>query len=134
MSNAMKEAGIPVIEISRDEIRAIKQDIKQTHGGLGEATRILQQPVYRQFARLHPKTRSLYKFWEFLGLFNLACFTVFPIILFVLTRWYWAIAPIVLNVLFVQRIHNSINLELYARVTYLYLKTFDVTQEDIENV
>jgi hypothetical protein len=130
MSNAWEEAGLPDPEISRDTIRAIKHEVTQTPGGLNEATKRLQQPYYRMFARLHPKTRTLHKIWTFLGFFNLACVTVFPIILFFLTRWYWALAPIVLNILIVQRIHNAINLEIFARITYIQVRMVEDAKED----
>jgi hypothetical protein len=130
MSDAWEEAGLPDPEIPRDDIRAIKQEIMQAPGGLNEATKRLQQPYYRQFAHLHPKTRTLHRVWTFLGFFNLACLTVFPIILFFLTRWYWALAPIVLNFFLVQPIHNWINLEVFARITYIQLRVIDVAEED----
>jgi hypothetical protein len=99
MSNAWKEAGLSDAELPPHEVELVKAEIMQTPNGLREATKNLQQSYYRRLASIHPRTRTLYKFWTFLGFFNLACLTVFPIAIFILTRWYWALAPIVLNFL-----------------------------------
>lgn len=104
------------LEISSEEVKAFKMEIAQTPGGIQEATKLLRQYPARFRARIYPTTRPLYYVWVFLGFLGLACLTVFPIALFLLTRWYWALAPIILNFVLVQPIHNYINLELFARI------------------
>lgn len=123
--DSWESAGLPNPELTRDEIKFIKQQVAQSQGGIYEATKRLQEPFTRHLARAHPQTHRLYRIWSLLGVFNLACITVFPLLLLIFTRWYWVPVPIILNFLVVQPIHNSINLELFARISLIHLKMED---------
>jgi hypothetical protein len=104
--------------IPREEISAFKQALAKTKGGLREATKKLQQPDMALRARTYPTTRRLFKVWVVLGYSHTVFFIILPIILLFLTRWYWAFASILFDIVIVHTVHNAVNIELFTRVYF----------------
>jgi hypothetical protein len=121
MTDAWKEAGLPDIEISREEIAATKAEIKRTGSdGYVEMMKVMKHPMAVSRARLYPQTRKLQLARTLVGLFNLLFLLIVPLALFLTTKWYWALAAIafyyfVLN----SGIQSSLNLELGTRMLLL---------------
>lgn len=102
---------------SRDEISAFKRAVVDARG-LNEATKLLHLPETRLRASIYPTTRRLYKVWTVLGFSHIFFLVIFPIILFIFTRWYWALASILFDITIVHWIHKAVNLELFTRIHF----------------
>jgi hypothetical protein len=117
--------------VPRAEISAFKRELVSS-GGLREATKFLQKSETRLRASAYPTTSRLFHVWTFLGFSHVFLVVIIPIILFFLTRWYWAIASIIFDIFIVQRVHNAVNLELFTRL-YFTDKWMEEMETKIQN-
>lgn len=120
MPDAWVEASLRDIEISREEIDAAKAKFKRMgSNGRWLMMKVTQDPTGIARARLHPHTRKLQLARTLLGLFSLLFLLVVPFTLYLTTRWYWALAAVIVFYFVFHVIRSSLNLELGVCIALL---------------
>ncbi|HZE68113.1 MAG TPA: hypothetical protein VE135_01145 [Pyrinomonadaceae bacterium] len=120
MPNAWNEAGLPNMEISREEIAATKAEIRRRGSdGYVEMMKVMH-PMALAHARFYPQEPKLQLACALVWLFNLLFLLIVPLALFLTTSWYWGLAAVVFYYLVLNLgVQSALNLELGARMVLL---------------
>ncbi|MEW6209425.1 MAG: hypothetical protein AB1631_13730 [Acidobacteriota bacterium] len=121
MADTWKEAGLPDLELSHEEVAATKAQIKQMGSdGYVQMMAVMNHPMAVARARLYPQTRKLQLARTIIGIFNIFFLLIVPITLYLTTRWYWALAALAFYYFILNGgVQSSINLELGVRMLLL---------------
>ncbi len=106
-----------MLDVSRDEIEAIKSEIRRAGSGASvKLTRLTRQPGVTARLRLIPGTRTLLWVHRLLGWSNLALIVSIPLSFVYLTPGWRVLVLSALILVLLNVIQGEINLELGARV------------------
>lgn len=125
MSEGIGEEGeVLMLDVSREEIEALKSQIRQAGSGASIKLQLLtRQPAVSARLRMIRGTQTLLWVHRVLGWCNLLFILSIPLAFVFITPWWWVLAMTTLIFVLINVIQGELNLELGARVLAVNRKT-----------